>query len=109
MAWKPGQSGNPEGYRREQKCRAALDRAIAQDDSARLRRAVEKLLDLAADGVPWAISMLFDRVDGKAEQTINHNYRAEDMTDNDLLRVAAGSSNRATSQESSEEKSSELH
>ena len=31
-------------------------------------RAAEKVLDLAADGVPWAVRMLADRLDGKAKQ-----------------------------------------
>lgn len=68
MPFKPGQSGNPEGRRKEKKFAAALERAIIQDDGNRLRQAAEKLLDLAAGGEAWAIGMLADRLDGKPQQ-----------------------------------------
>lgn len=70
MPFIPGQSGNPEGRRKEQKFRSALDRAIAQDDGKRLRGAAEKLLDLAEQGESWAVKELADRLDGKPAQTI---------------------------------------
>jgi hypothetical protein len=48
--------------------------AIAQDDRVRVRKAVEKLLDLAAEGEPWAIKELADRLDGKpVQQTVLEN------------------------------------
>jgi len=47
-----------------------LHRAIKQDDADRLRRAAERLLDLAAEGEPWAAKELMDRLDGKAKQQI---------------------------------------
>ena len=72
MPYAPGESGNPEGRRVEfGKFRAALDRAIAQDDSKALRRSAERLLALAADGDLQAIAMLADRLDGKARQSID--------------------------------------
>jgi len=52
----------------------ALRMAIAQDDRVRVRKAVEKLLDLAAEGEPWAIKELADRLDGKpVQQTVLEN------------------------------------
>lgn len=48
----------------------ALHRAIAQDDGKRLRQAAENVLDKAAEGEAWAISMLADRLDGKPSQQI---------------------------------------
>ena len=48
----------------------ALRKAIVQDDSKRLRSAVEKLLDFASEGEPWAIRELADRLDGKPAQSI---------------------------------------
>ncbi len=42
----------------------ALRRAIAQDDGKRLRAAAEQLLNAAAEGEPWAINTLADRLDG---------------------------------------------
>jgi hypothetical protein len=44
MPWQPGQSGNPTGIVKEKTFRAALDRAIAQDNGKRLRQTMEKLL-----------------------------------------------------------------
>jgi hypothetical protein len=68
MPFQKGQSGNPSGRQRVKPFREALDRAIAQDDGKRIRKAADKLLDSAADGEPWAIQMLADRLDGKALQ-----------------------------------------
>jgi len=50
--------------------RAALDRAIAQEDGKRLRAAAEKLLDEAANGESWAVKELGDRLDGRPAQAI---------------------------------------
>ena len=70
MPFEPGQSGNPAGSQKAKRFYNALDRAIAQDDSKRLREAADKLLDLAAAGEPWATQMLADRLDGKVPQGI---------------------------------------
>ena len=56
--------------------RAALDRAIAQDDGRRLRLAAEKLLDEAAKGEAWAVKELGDRIDGKSVQPIEADVDA---------------------------------
>lgn len=48
----------------------ALRKALAQEDGRRLRLAAEQLLDKAADGEPWAIKELADRLDGKAFQSV---------------------------------------
>ena len=63
----------PEGNKNNQKgsmWNSALRKAITQDDGKRLRFAAEKLLDLAADGTPWAVKELADRLDGKAFQSV---------------------------------------
>ena len=70
MPFKPGQSGNPEGSQPRKIWIAALNRAIAQDDGKRLRRAAEKLLNLAADGDVAALKELGDRLDGKPAQAV---------------------------------------
>ena len=71
MAWTKGQSGNPAGSKKEKMFFAALNRAIKQDDGERVRKAAEKLLDLAAEGEQWAIKELRDTLDGKPAQTIS--------------------------------------
>ena len=68
MAWKPGQSGNPDGPVKQKKFLGALERAIAQDSGESLRKAALALLNNAASGEPWAIQMLADRLDGKPKQ-----------------------------------------
>ena len=71
MPFAPGQSGNPNGAPlKSKRFHTALDRAIEQDDAKRLRAAAEKLLDLAAQGEPWATQMLADRLDGKPAQAV---------------------------------------
>ena len=70
MPFEPGQSGNPSGAKTEHKFKAALLRAIAQDNAERLRAAAEKLLDFAAAGEGWAIKELADRLDGRPNQQI---------------------------------------
>lgn len=73
MPFQPGQSGNPKGTQREKRFLNALERAIAQDDSKRLRDAAEKLLDFAAAGEAWAVKELADRLDGKPAQAVEHS------------------------------------
>ena len=77
MSWQAGQSGNPQGAQKRKRFYDALDRAILQDDSQRLRNAAEKLLDLAQAGEPWAVQMLADRLDGKAAQSLTVSGDAE--------------------------------
>jgi len=65
--------GAPAGNNNAGKSRAfygALSRAIAQDDGERIRRAAEKLLDLAAEGEAWAVKELRDTLDGKPAQAV---------------------------------------
>ena len=65
-------AGAPVGNKNAQKGRIwndQLRKAIAQDDGKRLRVSIEKLLNLAANGEPWAIKELADRLDGRPKQT----------------------------------------
>ena len=70
MAWKPGESGNLDGPRKLKRFQATLDRALAADDSRRLRACAEKVLDLAAEGEQWAVLLLRDTLDGKPAQQV---------------------------------------
>jgi len=75
----------------------ALRKVIAQDDGKRLRAAAEKLMDLAADGTPWAVKELADRTDGKAFQSIalsgelTIHKKAEDLSDDELAAIVDAS------------------
>lgn len=68
--------------------RAALDRALAQDDGKRLRKAAEMLLNAAAAGEEWAIKEVGDRFDGKPKQSIDAEVTGN-LTVN-VLRFADG-------------------
>ena len=50
---------------------AALKRALIQENSHRLRKMAEQVLDLAAAGEQWAIQFVADRLDGKPKQVIS--------------------------------------
>lgn len=45
-----------------------LRKALVQEDSLKLRKIADKLVDAAEQGEPWAIKEVIDRVDGKAVQ-----------------------------------------
>ena len=62
--------GNQNAVKENRRWANALSRAIAQDDGERLRKAAEKLLDCAAEGEPWAVRELADRLDGKPAQAV---------------------------------------
>jgi len=98
MANKGGQEGN-NNYTKGAIFNDALRRAITQDDGKRIRAAAEKLLDLAADGTPWAVRELADRTDGKAAMSVALSgelavKRAEDLTDDELAAIAFAANSR---------------
>lgn len=80
MPFQPGVSGNPGGRRTEKLFYNALQRAVRQDETdqehsptkqgTRLRQAAEALLNAAASGEAWAISLLAQRLDGNPAQPI---------------------------------------
>ena len=64
----------------------ALRRAIAQGGAEQVRQAAESLLYSAASGVPWALQMLAERLDGKAPQSVEvkHSKALEDLSLDEL-------------------------
>jgi hypothetical protein len=70
MAERGGQPGNQNASKGKE-FHAALRRAMASDDFARLRKAADRLLDKAAEGEPWAIAELANRLDGKPAQQVS--------------------------------------
>ena len=85
--WKPGQSGNPAGKPKGARHVSTLMKeaitAVATDtgtsDDILI---IQALVAKAKDGDLKAVDMVLDRVDGKAEQTINLDA---DVTVNDGL------------------------
>lgn len=70
MAQSGGQPGNTNASKSKPFWHA-IDRAIAQDDGKKLRKAADALLNAAASGEDWAIKELGDRLDGKPHQSID--------------------------------------
>ena len=69
--FQPGQSGNPEGARLQDKpFRAALVRRLesAGRDPAKLDKLADALVKQAERGEGWALQMVADRLDGKPLQ-----------------------------------------
>jgi len=100
MAKQGAQPGN-NNYAKGAVFNDALRRAIAQDNSKRIRDAAEKLLDLAAAGTPWAVKELADRTDGKAAMSVVLSggleiiKKAEELSDDELAAIAAGHAKRS--------------
>ena len=86
MAFQPGNKAHAKARLFD----GALRRAIAQDDSDRLRQAAEALLTQAAAGEPWAINTLADRLDGKAPQSVTvETQDVENLSLSDLRSAIA--------------------
>lgn len=89
-----------------------LRRAIASDDGKRVRACADKLLDLAAAGEPWAVRELIDRLDGRAVQVADisiSDKRADELSDSELLRIAAASGAGTAEPPSSPQEPSSVH
>ena len=84
MTWKKGESGNPKGRvtgsgGREKlisdRLRVPLKRTWkGRDDKEEMTNAdriAEVLIEAATNGEPWAISQVFDRIEGKPTQMLD--------------------------------------
>lgn len=74
--FQPGQSGNPKGKPKGARhfstlLKEAIIKVAEGDDMPADRMIVKQLVDKAKQGDLQAIDRVLDRVDGKAEQTIN--------------------------------------
>lgn len=74
--WQPGVSGNPSGKPSTKALTDALKIEIAATaeqgaDHHALRRIARKVLDLAYEGEQWAVTTVWDRLEGKPAQTLN--------------------------------------
>lgn len=97
MAFEPGHKHGAKSRLFD----GALRRAIAQADGDKLREAADALLNAAAAGEPWAIGMLADRLDGKAQQSVQVTHgEIEELSIGDLktaIAAALGGSGQAGS------------
>ena len=89
MVWKPGQSGNPLGRLTEKPMRDALrlEIAAAGEDQRALRRIMRKLIKQAEEGDKTAISMIWDRLEGKPAQALIGDNEADPIN---IKRIITG-------------------
>lgn len=85
--WKPGQSGNPAGKPKGARhfstlIKEAITKVAEDTGTSDDKEIVKALVMKAKQGDLKAVDMVLDRVDGKAEQTINLDA---DVTLNDGL------------------------
>lgn len=77
MTFQPGKSGNPLGAVARQEftnaLRAALHREHKDTGEKRLAVIVNKLAEKACDGEAWAVTLIADRIDGRALQQVSAN------------------------------------
>jgi len=74
--WKPGESGNPAGKKKGTRhfstlIREAITKVATDTGTSDDKEIVRALVEKAKLGDLKAVDMVLDRVDGKAEQTIN--------------------------------------
>ena len=76
MPWVKGQSGNPEGRRRDRPWKAAIDRAVRRAmeggriDYTALDALADALVAAGLAGEVNALKELGDRIDGKVPQAV---------------------------------------
>ena len=94
--FKPGKSGNPKGRPKGARSLSTILREMLEEpidivvDGKKERREfreviIRKLLKKANDGDMRAIQEIFDRVEGKAQQNIDHTTQGEKIADTRIL------------------------
>lgn len=90
MAWKKGQSGNPNGGPKDKAFADAVRLVVNEDDVARgkrkLRCLADRLYEDAMNGEGWAMAQIADRLDGKPaqESTVTVRNELDSMNDTEL-------------------------
>jgi hypothetical protein len=110
MPFKAGQSGNPNGRPPSEQAytnclRVALNAECPKKKRRYLQLGAERVAIAYAEGEPWAVQHVADRLDGKPHQTseVTHNTKSvTEMTRDELLRIAA--QDRVESQDAEETK-----
>jgi hypothetical protein len=82
-----GQPNNTNSSKNNRLWAETIRRAVTQSDSERLRRIAEALLNKAEDGDMTAIKELGDRLDGKANQSVDANITGDLLISEIVRRV----------------------
>ena len=76
MATSGGQPGNQNAVKGKL-ISDAIRKALVQNDAKKLRAGVERLTDAFADGEPWAVKEVLDRMEGKPSQAVDIGGQAD--------------------------------
>jgi hypothetical protein len=73
--WKKGQSGNPKGRPKGPSIGKLLQEIGARpgdldSDKTKLDMVMEKVMEMALEGQPWAVEFIANRTEGKAIETV---------------------------------------
>ena len=101
MPFQKGNRANPGGRPKDKPWADALRIALCRDDRKALSAIADIVRDLAMAGDMQAINHIADRLDGKPaqESTVNITRSVVEMSDDELYRIAAGSSDDAAEPE----------
>ena len=74
--WKPGESGNPNGRPKSENARSEILRELspvvdADQELSNAEIIANKVIELAKQGVQWAVREYYDRTDGKPHQSVD--------------------------------------
>lgn len=93
--------GAPLGNRNNSKGKPITDelrKAIVQDDWVRVRAGIQRILDGFAAGEQWAVNIVMDRMEGKANTTVDiTHYEGESVNAEQARLMAQAFLSRASS------------
>lgn len=97
--WVKGQSGNPTGRPKRELITHHLERELLQladgtGTATKARKIAEKVIELAQNGNPWAVQFVAERTEGKPEQVVSIKREVNELPDDELNDIAAGSRDR---------------
>ena len=78
--FQPGQSGNPAGRPKSRPMAAALKAALSKNNSKSLNAIVDKAVEAAESGDYRYAREIFDRVDGKVADKIEHSGHIDSVS-----------------------------
>lgn len=111
--WEKGKSGNPAGPAKRRLITSNIERELLQafedKNITKGRRIAEQVVELALGGDKWAIQFITERTEGKPEQTVNVRQAVEELTDDELAAIAAGSGEGTLIEKGGEEKPTQVH
>ena len=77
MPFAKGNRANPNGGPRKKQCLTHLLRrslsGLGPDGKPRKAALAKKVADLALQGKPWAVQLVWERIDGKVPQALEHS------------------------------------